>query len=155
MWGNAVPKVDSGRLYQNRISGIASLVGGGAVALAALSQLVSTPLVHAIAYVIIAIVALYFMSFRMGRGGLVVSAEGVRVRNPLKTSRLIPWNEVARCALGSWHGLPDVAFLELKDGRKIPITMLEIPPMERAATSVRQQIDEINALIEDRQSSLA
>lgn len=139
-------------LYQNRVSGLVCLLSGTAIAVASLTQLAFVPILSPVAYVVIAVVALYFVVFRLGRGGIIVMQEGVRVRNPFRTSRLISWDEIQGCVLDKWHVLPDVAFVELRDGNRIPVVMLEIPPVERAASDVRLQISNFNLRVKEQQS---
>jgi hypothetical protein len=136
------------KLYQNQISGLACLISGGGFALASLVQLVE-PRMPPLIYIGLAVFGAYFVAFRLGRGGLLVRDEGVVVRNPFRTTPVTPREQIVGCVLDTWHGMPDVAFLELKNGTRVAIPMLEISPLSRFGKddSVHRAIEEFNAWV--------
>ena len=122
------------------------LISGTAIALASIVQLVD-PSLPPVVYLIIAAVAAYFGAFRLGRGGILVFDEGVVVRNPFRTTRPMHPAEIEGCVLDTWHRIPDVAFLVLKNGARIPVVMLEVSPLSQFGKDnpVHEAIDDFNA----------
>lgn len=77
--------------------------------------------------------------------GVRVSAEGIRVRNLLRT-RDVGWDEIAGFSMGRTTLLPVVGMLELVDGSSIPISGIQprnilFFPGDRAAHQLVEQLN--------------
>ena len=104
-------------------------------------------------WILFAGLLLWFYLFRCARSGVYVDAEGFRILNPLRTSRL-GWADVRRFVIKRYGPFPLMAHAELTNDEAIHIFGIQGPnPMFRPhSRSAQNEIDALNRRLYQRTS---
>jgi hypothetical protein len=83
------------------------------------------------------------------RVAVVVSAEGVRIRNPL-SARSLRWSEIAAFRIGRYRLLNSVALVELREGSVVHAFAIQLPRLSGSARASQEakMIEFLNAELE-------
>ena len=82
-----------------------------------------------------------FCLLRLARAGVYADAEGIRILNPLSSTR-IPWEHLRRFTLQASKGFPAVAFAERTDGTTVQIWGIQARSYTAAAKKIPEQVVE-------------
>jgi hypothetical protein len=123
-------------------SAVLGLLVGGLLAL------ILAPLWGGLGSVVVAAVGLGYAVFWVGRvvlAGVHLSAEGIRVVEPLRTRRL-GWDQIRSFEFGRFGPfLPRVAWVELTSGDRVRIWAIQGSMLSPTNAGSRHLVDELNA----------
>jgi hypothetical protein len=96
-----------------------------------------------------------FCLLRLARAGVYAEDEGVRILNPLSSTR-IPWEHLQRFTLGPHKGFAALGFAERVDGTKVEIWGIQSRSHTAAAKKIPEQvIEELNERLREERARLS
>lgn len=129
---------------QSVLVALVGIVGAGTVAFSPFANPHSWG--NRLGFVLLALAMLYLVVGRIARSHVEVDAQGIRIRNPLKTTEL-PWKDVSGFALGRYGPFPLMGHVLLVSGMSLHVFGIQAPNrfLRRNSRSAEAIIGALNA----------